>query len=65
MSLRDYGIQIYSRKNKVEILELPSKESLVELSSNYLPLKLNSDVFKNQTKAIIKSNPAKYFTLLF
>ena len=62
--LRDYGIQIYSRKNKVEILETPSKENLIEISSNYLPLTLNSDVFKNQAKAIIKLNPAKYFTLL-
>lgn len=62
--LRDYGIQIYSRKNKVEILETPSKENLIEISSNYLPLTLNSDIFKNQAKAILKLNPVKYFSLL-
>ena len=63
-TLREYGIQIYSRKNKVEILEIPSKENLIDISSNYLPLKLNSDVFKNQAKAIIKVAPAKHFTSL-
>ena len=63
-ALREYGIQIYSRKNKVEILEPPSKENLIELSSNYLPMKLNSDVFKNQAKALIKSESTKNFILL-
>ena len=63
-ALREDGIQIYSRKNKVEILESPSKENLIELSSNYLPMKLNSDVFKNQAKALIKSDSVKNFTLL-
>ena len=62
--LREYGIQIYSRKNKVEILQTPTKENLIELSSNYLPIKLNSDIFKNQTKALLKTYPARYFTLL-
>ena len=63
-ALREYGIQIYSRKNKVEILESPSKENLIDISSNYLPMKLNSDIFKNQAKAIIKTGPAKYFSIL-
>ena len=63
-TLRNYGIQIFSRNGKVKIIEPPPKDALIELCSNYLPVKLNSDVFKNQVEIFSHHNPLSFFNKL-
>ena len=65
--LRKNGIQIWSKKNKIELAKKPDPEVLLELSSNYLPLKLKSDLFHNALKVFLSSkqnNAYEYLVLL-
>lgn len=57
---RDAGIDIGSKKNIVGIYNKPDKSNLIVLAADYLPLKLNSDVFHKQVKSLAKVNPAFY-----
>jgi len=63
-SLREVGIRIYSKKNKLVLEETPSISTLIILASDYLPLKLNSDVFHKQVKVYSKSDKQTFFTKL-
>jgi predicted DNA-binding transcriptional regulator YafY len=62
--LRELGVQIYSKKGKVVISEVPGKEILQKISSDYLPIELNSDVFIKQVKLLSKTNKQNYFQIL-
>ena len=59
--LRSQGIMIYSRKGKIVIEEEINKSTLNKLTADYLPLKLNSDVFLKQVRAISKTRQKNYF----
>jgi len=50
--LRKKGIQIYSKNNKVVLLGNPSKSTILELCSNYLPLKLQSELVNKSLKGL-------------
>ncbi len=63
-ALRELGIQIFSNKGKVGIRELPPEEILQQLSADYLPIELNSDVFIKQVKLLSKTNKQTYFQIL-
>jgi len=63
-TLREYGIEIFSRKGKVTVTKKPSNNILVHLAADYLPLKLNSDVFIKQVKIFTKINRNDYFQYL-
>lgn len=63
-ALRELGVQIYSKNGKVKVLEIPSKEILQQMSSDYLPIELNSDVFIKQVKLFSKTNKQDYFPIL-
>lgn len=62
--LRSQGIMIYSRKGKIVIEEEINKSILNKLTADYLPLKLNSDVFLKQVRAISKTRQKNYFQFL-
>ena len=62
--LRSQGIMIYSRKGKIVIEEEINKSTLNKLTADYLPLKLNSDVFLKQVRAISKTRQKNYFQFL-
>jgi predicted DNA-binding transcriptional regulator YafY len=62
--LRDQGIQIFSRKNKVMLMEPLAYDKLLEICSDYLPLKLSSDVFEKQIDTFLRTNAAKSSSLL-
>lgn len=62
--LRSQGIMIYSRKGKVVLEEEINKTILNKLTADYLPLKLNSDVFLKQVKGISKTRQKNYFQFL-
>ena len=62
--LRGLGIQIYSRNNKIVVIEIPPKQEMIKLLAEYLPLKLNSDVFSNQVKIFAKQNRVDYLSFL-
>ena len=61
---RSQGIMIYSRKGKIVIEEEINKTILNKLAADYLPLKLNSDVFLKQVKALSKTRQKNYFQFL-
>lgn len=63
-ALRNNGIRIFSKKNKLIIEEVPAKSTLISIASDYLPLKLNSDVFYKQVKVYSKSDKQTFFTKL-
>jgi predicted DNA-binding transcriptional regulator YafY len=63
-AFRDIGISLFSRKGKIVLEEIPSTAELVSLASNYLPLKLNSDVFHKQVKVYSSSDKKNYFPKL-
>ena len=63
-SLREVGIRVYSKKNKLILEETPSITTLITLASDYLPLKLNSDVFHRQVKVYSKSDKQSFFIKL-
>src|SRR3990172_6277225 len=50
--LRKKGIQIYSKNNKVILLGIPNKSTILELCSNYLPLKLQSELVNKSLKGL-------------
>lgn len=54
-SLRSNGIQINSRKGKVFLFEKPPRELLIKYASDYLPIKLNSEIYSRQLKTYGKS----------
>ncbi len=60
-NLRSYGLEIFSRGKRVRLLENPPQEPLIEILANYLPLKLNSDVFKKQVSVFSKQNKSDFF----
>lgn len=60
-TLRKFGIQIHSKKKKVSLVEKPPKEILIHFCSDYLPLKLNSKVFKEQVTLIAKLRRDNFF----
>lgn len=63
-ALRDIGISMFSKKGKLVIEEnLPTPE-LISLASNYLPLKLNSDVFHKQVKVYSSADRKDYYPKL-
>lgn len=62
--LRGHGIQIFSRKNRVFIDSTVPKSQLVKLIAEYLPLKLNSDVFLKQMKIFSKQKDTVYLSYL-
>ena len=62
--LRGLGIQIFSRKNKIVVIETPPKQEMIKLLAEYLPLKLNSDVFSNQVKIFTKRNRIEYLSFI-
>jgi hypothetical protein len=62
--LRSLGIEIFSRGGKVTLLSNPPKEILNQLAADYLPLKLNSDVFKKKVKIFSKLKNENYFNHL-
>ncbi len=63
-SLRENGIKTYSKKNKLIVEELPLQSTLVSIAADYLPLKLNSDVFHKQIKAYSQKDKKEFFTKL-
>ena len=63
-ALRETGIQIFSRKGKVIVTEKPVKDLLQYLVSDYLPVKLNSDVFLKQVRSIARKKKDNYFQYL-
>ena len=63
-AFRDIGISLFSKKGKIVLEEIPSTAELVSLASNYLPLKLNSDVFHKQVKVFSTSDKKNYFPKL-
>ena len=63
-AFRDIGISLFSKKGKIVLEENPSTAELVSLASNYLPLKLNSDVFHRQVKVYSTSDKKNYFPKL-
>jgi predicted DNA-binding transcriptional regulator YafY len=63
-ALRDLGISIFSKKNRLIIDEFPSSSELISIASNYLPLKLNSDFFHKQIKVYSKSDKKEFFPKL-
>jgi predicted DNA-binding transcriptional regulator YafY len=63
-SLRENGINIYSKKNRLIVEELPLQSTLVSIAADYLPLKLNSDVFHKQIKAYSQKDKKDFFTKL-
>lgn len=62
--LRSSGIRIYSKKNKLILEEIPSTSELISIASDFLPLKLNSDVFHKQIKVYSKSDKKDFFSKL-
>ncbi|HMU43977.1 MAG TPA: WYL domain-containing transcriptional regulator [Ignavibacteriaceae bacterium] len=63
-SLREDGINIYSKKNKLIVEEFPTQSTLVSIASDYIPLKLNSDVFHKQVKAYSQKDKKEFFPKL-
>lgn len=63
-ALRNNGISIYSKKNKLIVEEMPSTSELVTIASDYLPLKLNSDIFNKQVKSFSKTDKKDFFVKL-
>ncbi|MEO8399091.1 MAG: WYL domain-containing transcriptional regulator [Ignavibacteriaceae bacterium] len=54
--LRNLGLNISSRKGELKLFSQPSKDLLVNLSSEYICLKLNSELYKNSIKVFSKLN---------
>ncbi|MBE0550790.1 MAG: WYL domain-containing protein [Ignavibacterium sp.] len=63
-ALRDLGISIFSKKNRLILERVPQAAELVSIASNYLPLKLNSDFFHKQIKVYSKSDKKEFFPKL-
>ncbi|MDP4176421.1 MAG: WYL domain-containing protein, partial [Bacteroidota bacterium] len=64
-SLRNKGIQIFSRKKAVRLIAEPPGDILIKLTSDYLPLKLNFEIFNDQVKVFAKNTTSvKYFPTL-
>lgn len=63
-ALRNNGIRIYSKKNKLIIEEIPTTSELISIASDYLPLKLNSDIFHKQVKIYSKTDKKNFFAKL-
>lgn len=63
-ALRDIGVRIFSKKNRLIIEEPPQTTDLISIAANYLPLKLNSDVFHKQVKVYSKSDKKDFFPKL-
>jgi predicted DNA-binding transcriptional regulator YafY len=52
--LKQNGIDIFSRKKILQIGAMPSNDILTKFASDYLPLKLNSDLFFTKIKSYQK-----------
>ena len=63
-TLRENGVNIYSKKKKLMVEELPLQPTLIALAADYLPLKLNSDVFHKQVKAYSRVDNKNFFPKL-
>ena len=63
-ALRDSGIGIFSKKNRLILEGVPQSAELISIASNYLPLKLNSDFFHKQIKVYSKSDKKEFFSKL-
>jgi predicted DNA-binding transcriptional regulator YafY len=62
--LREFGIEIFSRKNIIQLTKTPPKEVINKLLAEYLPLKLNSDIFLQQVRTFSKKEGISYFSNL-
>src|ERR1035437_2444138 len=58
--LREYGLEIFSRKNIIQLLSVPKKEVINKLLAEYLPLRLNSDIFLQQVRTYSKKEGVSY-----
>lgn len=63
-AMRELGISIFSKKNKLILEETPRCSELISIASDYLPLKLNSDLFHKQVKVYSKSDKKDFFSKL-
>lgn len=64
-SLRKKGIQIFSRKKSVRLIAEPPGDILTRLTSDYLPLKLNYEIFSKQIKVFANNSVSgNYFPTL-
>ena len=63
-ALRKFGIQIFSRKGRVVVESLPPKQLLQYLVADYLPVKLNSDVFIKPIRLLSQKSNNTFFQLL-
>lgn len=61
---RDNGLPIYSKKNCITITGELNKQVLIELASDYIPLKLNSDVFYKKIKLFAKRESCNFYSKL-
>ena len=62
--LRSLGIQINSKKNEVTLFDKPPNQILIKLAADYLPLKLNSDIYLNKLKVYSKGKVDNYFNFI-
>lgn len=65
--LRELGIQIFSKNNKVVLTAEPTSEMLTRLASEYISLKLNSEMHFNKLKVLskhLKKNTLPWLTML-
>lgn len=61
---RDNGLPIYSKKNCITITGELNKQVLIELASDYIPLKLNSDVFYKKIKLFATQESCNFYSKL-
>ena len=62
--LREFGIEIFSKKNIIQLTKTPQKEVINKLLAEYLPLRLNSDIFLRQVRTFSKKEGINYFSNL-
>jgi predicted DNA-binding transcriptional regulator YafY len=62
--LRSFGIEIYSKKKVVKVLSPPPKEALIRIAADYLPLKLNSDIFSKTIKSLSKTSKTNFYQFI-
>lgn len=61
---RDNGLPIFSKKNCITITGGLDKRVLVEIASDYIPLKLNSDVFYKKIKIFSEKSDDDFYPKL-
>jgi predicted DNA-binding transcriptional regulator YafY len=61
---RDNGLPIFSKKNCITITGELNERVLIEIASDYIPLKLNSDVFHKKVKVFAEKSGLNFFPKL-